>query len=140
MSTEHTADTPASGTDRALRRTRMEFRGNPRTNLDYIVMLEGRVAHHGHYVHLTYVPDKLVLGAESFEAYLAAFGADAPLMIEQLAFDILDDINNEIVPRWVQVIVTAPHGGPSVRPQKVIVEDRQPNWDNPRILAHLRIS
>jgi 7-cyano-7-deazaguanine reductase len=139
LTTDHIASGPAAGNDRARRQERLTFRANPRNNLDYVMMLEGCVAHHGHHVHLTYVPDKLVLAAESFGVYLAAFDAGAPPMIELVAFDILDDINNEIVPRWVQVIVTAPHDGPGPQPQKVIVEDRQPNWDNPRVLAHLRI-
>jgi 7-cyano-7-deazaguanine reductase len=127
---------PTPANDRAKRQARLTYHGNPRGNLDYIVMLEGRVAHFGHHIRLTYVPDKLLLAAGSFQAYMDAFDATAPTMIELLAFEILDDINNEIVPRWVQVVITTGHGAGS--PQKVIVEDRQPNWDNPHILPHLR--
>lgn len=136
MSGDDIASGPASANDRADRQARLKYHGNPRSNLDYIVMLEGRIAHDGHHIRLTYVPDKLLLAAESFEAYMDAFGAATPTMIELLAFEILDDINNEIVPRWVQVVITTRHDA-GARPQTVIVEDRQPNWDNPRLLAQM---
>ncbi len=140
MTKDVTADRHAPGGEgHPGRRRRMETRGNPRNATDFIMVLEGRIAHHGHHVHLAYVPDKLLLAAESFEAYLAAFDADAAATIERLAFDVLDDINNEIVPRWVQVVLTTPHSGTAAQPQRVIVEDRQPNWDNPHIMAHRRM-
>jgi NADPH-dependent 7-cyano-7-deazaguanine reductase QueF len=45
---------------------------------------------------------------------------------ESLALAILDDINNEAVPRWARVrITTRTHGGLH---HQVTVEDHQPRW------------
>ena len=51
---------------------------------------------------------------------------------------ILDDVNNEVVPRWVQVTVTAPGDrAAGVDGHGVMLEDRQPRWDNPALLSRL---
>lgn len=114
---------------------------NPRSDIDYIVALDGSMRDAGGYgrcrVRLTYVPDKLLLDADAFATYLAAFDDAEATRIETLALAILDDIGNEIVPRWAQVVVSQPHGEAGAGMQCVIVEDRQPNWDNARILARL---
>jgi hypothetical protein len=124
-----------AGGTRAARRALLQHRGNPRADIDYVVSFEGRTAG-GARVCLTYVPDKLLLDARAFAAYAAVLGADAG--IEPLALDILDDIGNEIVPRWVRVAVSMPDEGSGPRLHSVVAEDRQPNWDNPRILANVQ--
>ncbi|MPY74118.1 MAG: hypothetical protein GEU87_07640 [Alphaproteobacteria bacterium] len=120
----------------AARLALLRHRGNPRADIDYAVAFDGRTGGGG-LVQLTFVPDKLLLEAGAFDAYLAGFDADAASAVEPLALDILDDINNEIVPRWVRVVVSMPRDGSAARMHKVVAEDRQPNWDNPRILLHV---
>ncbi|MCH8835488.1 MAG: hypothetical protein IH925_06035, partial [Proteobacteria bacterium] len=52
---------------------------------------------------------------------------------------ILDDINNEVVARWVQVALSVPNGAlPGVGNHGVMLEDRQPKWDNAALLSRLR--
>lgn len=121
----------------AARLALLQHRSNPRADIDYVVAFDGRTADGCCLVQLTFVPDKLLLEAGAFDAYLAGFDADAASAVEPLALDILDDINNEIVPRWVRVVVSMPRDGSTARMHKVIAEDRQPNWDNPRILLHV---
>jgi hypothetical protein len=123
---------------RAARLGLLTQRSNPRIGMDYIVTLDGATGGDGRCrVRLTYVPDKLLLEAGAFAAYLAAFDEAAAARIETLALAILDDIGNEIVPRWAQVVVSQPHGEAGAGLQCVIVEERQPSWDNARILARL---
>ena len=55
--------------------------------------------------------------------------------LETLGLALLDEINNEIVPRWVQIAVSA--DSPGSLAETVILTDRQPNWDNPEILGAL---
>ena len=45
---------------------------------------------------------------------------------------VLDDLNSELVPRWIQVLVLTHEEG------EVLVEDRQPDWDNASLLAGLK--
>jgi hypothetical protein len=123
---------------RAARLGLLTQRNNPRIGMDYVVALDGAIEGDGRCrVRLTYVPDKLLLEAGAFAAYLAAFDDATAARIEALALTILDDIGNEFVPRWAQVAVSQPHGEAGAGMQCVIVEDRQPNWDNARILACL---
>jgi len=114
---------------------RLKSRSNPRSNLDYVVLLEGAGSPAGNRVKLRYIPDKLLIESASFDAYLAALANAEAGRPEMLALAILDDINNEIVPRWVQISVSADSADTTA--QTVIVEDRQPNWDNANILGNL---
>lgn len=80
-------------------------------------------------VKVRYVPDRLTATAESAASYFAALDANAS--VEVVALMVLDDFNNELVPRWIEV---------SVRRDQPLrhwaqVEDRQPGWDNPLISA-----
>lgn len=119
----------------ALHGSLLEGRNNPRSGLDYAVMLQGTAPQSGCRVRLRYVPDKLLVDSGSFIDYLAALAPADQETPEMLALALLDDINNEIVPRWVQIAVSAE--GCDTPVQTVILVDRQPNWDNPAILGTL---
>lgn len=112
-------------------------RGNPRGSLDYIVAHSGWIGTSGDRVILRYVPDKLLVDERSLDAFLASLARAGPDMPEATALAILDEINNEIVPRWVQIAVAGGDGGDGKPAQTVIVEDCQPNWENPGILDRL---
>ena len=125
------------------RRQLLTADGNPGTRLDYVVALEGGIpgdAQGGpRTVGLRYVPDKLVLQPAAFGRYLEALAAETWPSLEDLAVTILDDMNNEVVPRWVQVTVSLPDTRqPGVESHGVILEDRRPKWDNPALLSRLR--
>ena len=50
---------------------------------------------------------------------------------------VLEDLSSELVPRCVQVLVR--HDGPGgAHRGEILVEDRQPEWDNSPLLAGLR--
>lgn len=103
---------------------------SPDPRHDYLVGLEGMVGDAA--VAVRYVPDRLVATAESTAGYFAALDAEtANASVEALALMVLDDFNNELVPRWIEILVKRD------RPLRhwAQVEDRQPGWDNPLISA-----
>ncbi len=109
---------------------------NPGTRLDYVVSLEGTLGTRLSLV-LRYVPDKVVLADGAFTAYLGQFAPAEDDRLEALGVTILEDINNEVVPRWVQVSITKGDGAAHEQ-HGVLLEDRQPRWDNPSLLSRLR--
>lgn len=125
---------PARAGSRSERCRHLVCRSNPRSGLDYVVILDGG-SHAGNRIEIRYVPDKLILAHASFGAYLSGLLGGGDAAPESIALTILDDINNEIVPRWVQVMVASADAAPPA--QRTVVEDRQPNWDNRAILENL---
>lgn len=117
----------------AERRARLATTENPARRLDYLVVLKGRLVlpkgrpGDDRPVELRYVPDRVILAPRALDAYLAALPPDS---LEALVATVLADLNNELVPRWVAVALADGQ-------HRVIAEDRQPNWDNPELLAHL---
>ena len=122
--------------DDALPASALRWRRNSRPDIDYLVTLSDSHARSGYDLHLRYVPDKLLIEPSSLGEYLAAMSSGDADHPETLALALLDDINNDIVPRWVQIVVQSVAGGPAPA-ETVILEDRQPNWDNPAILLRL---
>jgi 7-cyano-7-deazaguanine reductase len=116
---------------------------NTGVRLDYVVSLDGHMAPADDgaptRVGLRYVPDRLVLDPAALGRYLGALGATGRSSLEAVAAMILDDVSNEVVPRWVKVTVSAPDAGhPGIDHHGVMLEDRQPGWDNPALLSRLR--
>ncbi|MBB4265400.1 hypothetical protein [Roseospira visakhapatnamensis] len=137
---------PAPGlppTDPAERRARLATRANPAPRLDYRVTLGARLAAGpgvlgGARVVVDYVPDRLLLDPEGFNRYINGLSEPPWPGPEALGVAILDDMNNEVVPRWLRVTVhVAPDGdthppgtvGRAPEEHRVVLEDRQPYWD-----------
>ena len=110
-------------------RYRLRSFTNPNPKIDYISRLNGDALNGDLTVSLSYVPDKLVLLMAAFLEYLADIQIMETTALEPVALQVLDDINNEVVPRWVEVKIWA-----RSEPKKstnVIVVDKQPKWTNP---------
>ena len=125
------------------RRALIKTVANPDSNVDYVVDLRGHISFPGgggrSSVEIRYVPDRWILQVETFDAYLKAVGGQEWPTLEELATTVLNDIANEVVPRWLQAIVSAPDDEhSSVDRHGVMLEDRQPNWNNPQLLARLK--
>jgi len=119
------------------RRQLIHTAANPNRKLEYLSTLKLAIDGLGVEVTITYVPDKLLIEAEAFTSYLASFASTAISSLEELALEILDDINNEVVPYWVQVRLER-ETGPNGPAQSVVAEDNQPRWNNDSLLARLR--
>lgn len=123
------------------RRGHLASTANPDKKLDYIVTLEAHLPNaqsNSRHIALRYVPDRDVLDAKAFGAYLDALAQDAWDTPEDLAVTVLTDINNEIVARWIQVSLSVPElQHHAVQTHAVVIEDRQPGWDNKGLLGRL---
>ncbi|MHA1598402.1 MAG: hypothetical protein ACTSV1_06730 [Alphaproteobacteria bacterium] len=116
---------------------------NPDSKLDYISSLVGHMAVLGDIgrstVTLRYVPDRLILQPAAFGKYLDVLGGVDWQTLEEAAAVILNDINNELIARWVQVSIDTPdqvHTG--IDSHEVLLEDQQPKWENPELLSRLK--
>ncbi len=122
------------------RRERLRTARNPNRAFDYVVSLQGKLgvgALGGEVMlGLRYVPDREIVLDPDMDDYLAAVSDQPWSSIEEFAAAVLADLNNQLVPRWVSVVVTLwrPRGSAE---HTVIVEDRQPNWDNRALLARI---
>ena len=117
---------------------------NPDVKLDYVISITGHMANPGlggnSSIHLNYVPDKMIIKPASFGRYLDVIGTMVWGTLEEGAAAILNDINNELVARWLQLSISAPnqvHHG--IDRHEVMLEDRQPNWDNIGLLSRLKL-
>lgn len=123
--------------DTRSRRSLLTTAANPGPHHDYLVQLSRLVPFAGTgaghtTLSLRYVPDRAILAPPTFERYLDAL-AGQDWTPEALAVAVLDDLNNELLPRWLQVEVARNHPFD----HRAAVEDRQPTWDNPAVMARL---
>lgn len=126
------------------RREKLATKENPDSRMDYVSSLQGRLAAAGAAARITlrYVPDRWIVTPDGFDAYLAGLGDQDWANLESLATAILDDINNEVVARWVQVVVDRQNeaeDGVTDERHSVMLEDRQPKWGNDALLSRLRL-
>lgn len=129
--------------DAPARRGRLVTTANPGTKLDYVIRLEGAMRgkpeNNGITVDLRYVPDRVIIEPESFGRYLDALGEVRWGSLEETAVAILDDVNNQVVARWIRLTVDAPGAvRDGAGSHGVMLEDRQPHWENETLLSHLR--
>ncbi|MDW3208025.1 MAG: hypothetical protein R8L07_21015 [Alphaproteobacteria bacterium] len=137
---ENSAAAEALAQDAEIVRARLERQSNvetvrnPLPRVDYLCKVIGMTVDGGASLQLRYVPDKLLLQEDAFGVYLAAL-PDAE-SLESLAAMVLDDLNNELVPRFLQIRVAASEDGLDSG-HAVLMEDRRPRWDNPALLSRL---
>ncbi len=117
------------------RRALLEISDNPNKAADYIVSLEGGSEDRRLRLSVRYVPDRDVLNSPSFSRYADALLSMNDTSLEKTVAMLVDDFNNELVVRWVQV--TAFEDREDGTQHSVIIEDRQPQWDNPHLLSRL---
>lgn len=125
------------------RRSLLATGRNPDIKLDYVISISGQIVAFGELdssaVSLRYVPDKVILQPASFGRYLDALGKLDWTALEEAAAAVLNDVNNELIARWVQVWISAPGQiRLGVDAHEVLLEDRQPNWDNAGLLSRLK--
>jgi len=121
---------------------------NPSPSLDYVATFSGKIRKSGTNageetgnpatinIQVRYVPDKLVVDMSALPDYFQALAVNADDPLELLAAIILDDLNNELIPRWLNITASLDENAGPIR-HSVTFEDRQPNWDNPALLARL---
>ena len=113
------------------RRQRLATTANPAPWHDYRVRWGGTLAD-GRLLTAEYVPDRLVLTPRAFADYLGQLDSAPWQTLEELVVTVLDDLNNQLVPRWVRVTGSLEQG--PIR-HHATAQDRQPGWDNPGLLS-----
>ncbi|CAK0777036.1 MLTR_LBD domain-containing protein [Azospirillaceae bacterium] len=125
------------------RRARLDPRPNPGIQFDCLVFWQTQVPPQTALL-IYYVPDRLISTPPAFEAYFQSLATETWDVAETLATTVLDDINNELIPRWARVVTRSP--SPEATPfpatcktalQCVMIEDQQPGWRNPDLLSRL---
>lgn len=126
--------------DMIERRAVLTVAENPGRKLDYVITLSGNISgcRQAQTMTLRYIPDRHIIDSGSFAAYLVAVAKCTWSNSEDLSVTALTDINNELVARWIQVSLRAPqHQASALNIHDVVLEDRQPGWDNSALLARL---
>lgn len=118
--------------DHTLRRRALLETDKPARSDHYFVVTLCREAA-GINARLRYVPDRDILRPEAFDTYLndAFSGADGTL--ESLARTVLDDVNDQVIPCWIEVLLT--RNAPVEH--SVRIEDRQPRWQDKGLLDRI---
>lgn len=126
------------------RREQLAFSPAPASNRDYITTLRGQLdgaAFDLKTIHLEvrFVPDRYVVSANHFNAYLAHLNTWPFDTLESLCAALRDDFANVLIGKWTQVTVIGEsinkHG---CQEQQVVMEDRQPKWNNTTLLDRLK--
>ena len=115
-----------------LYRTFLKTTPNPNPKLDYLTELRKQISSTLS-VTLTYIPDKLLLRPEAFIGYLEVALPTLAEPYESFAHVFLEDVNNEVVPRWLRVVVISE----KIPTRRIVLIDSQPKWNNASILALL---
>ena len=120
-----------------IRRQRLVTEANPRPGLDYLVALTGSTTSAGLAapiaVRLRYVPDRHIITPDALAEYLGALAGEPWSGLEALGATVVDDIDSEVLPRWVQVRLDT--AGPETR--RVTFEQRKPDWENRLLLVRI---
>ena len=111
----------------------LSARSNPHPGLDYLVEFSLTLAGHTR-ITLRYVPDKHVLETQEIESCAEMLHRESSAGLEPLAHHLIEAVNNAVVPRWVQVEIV--QTGPLTR--RVVMEDRQPKWDNAFLFSRMQ--
>ena len=109
---------------------------NPNNGSDYLISLGGSLMmeDHGTFdVRVTYVPDSFILNVASFHSYLTALGNSPAITPERSGKTLLEDANNELVPRWVRVTLIGRPAVATAGSYRCLFQDSQPNWSNPSL-------
>jgi 7-cyano-7-deazaguanine reductase len=124
------------------RRNLILTEANPGPQIDYVVTLQSNLTGINTVfparMTLRYVPDRLIVKTDSLAEYYAEIASVEFENFEAAAVLLMDDFNNELVPRWISLRLdkqTADND--QIFHHETALEDRQPKWGNPRLLDRL---
>ncbi len=122
-------------------RSLLQTLASPQSAPDYLVRLEGNAGWKSVRLVVRYIPDRLIIQEKAWEEYVTMLGSVAWETVEELVLHILNDLNNEIVPRWVQVAgavrIFSESSEDEASYHRVLVEDHQPTWGNVALIDRL---
>ena len=110
---------------------------NPDMTIDYLVSLEGHIKRPREdivIIKVSYVPDEQILKKSSLIGYFEAVSQEAFPSLEFAGILLLNDLCNELVPRWLMITLSQDTKVDYQR-HEIRLHDRQPNWNNPQLLS-----
>lgn len=121
------------------RRDLLSTAPNPRPGLNYLASLQQQLPmdvlpadmRSPAMLAVRFVPDRLILAAGALPRFATELASQEWSSPEALATAVFDDINNELVPRWLNLRLDAGDG------HRIVLEDRQPGWDAAHLLDRL---
>lgn len=123
------------------RRGLLDAQPNPEQKIDYVseltAALPGPTKTRPLSLRIRYIPDRLVLEPQKLETYLDHVAGGEWETLEAFTSLVLNDLSNELVARWVEVRTSVPQGGDRLTDHVILMQDRQPGWDNPGLLSRL---
>ncbi|MEO0393408.1 MAG: hypothetical protein AAF213_09185 [Pseudomonadota bacterium] len=135
------AQDPMSGDELRARRGLLRSVSSPATGHDYLIDLHIvlRLASRPDALdlRLRYVPDRDLVDNDQLGAYWQYVEGYAWPTLASLALSVLEDMNNEVIPRWLQVQVRDSALNERCQDQMITVEDRQPGWHNQHLLGRI---
>ena len=120
---------------------------NPDESIDYLIKLENQIEKSLWInprtnelnlvtIDITYVPDRWILHDSSLSNYLRVLYKEPAETIEHAGLLILNDFNNQLVPRWISLKVIAFLTIDGVKQtKKICFQDQQPNWNNSSLIG-----
>ena len=115
-----------------VRRALLQTAAAPQPRHDAVVILENDGL--GAVLRLRYVPDRDVLVPDSLVQYVRTLAEMTFNSFEETAQTILEDINDQVIPSWVEVTLRQTRDGMH---HEVRIEDRQPGWHDRGLLDRL---
>lgn len=132
---------PETDDARVLRQSGIATTPNPIPQTDYLCHLSGKLTSEGGQttqLDLRYVPDKWILLPSALSDYLHSLSPSDGEALELTAQLVIDDLNNQLVARWLQIVMVGPReAGADITAHRILLEDRQPQWDNPALLQRI---
>lgn len=115
------------------RRALIKTEPAPHPRHDAIVTLSGTLQ--DKVLQLRYIPDRDLVIPASLDTYLDAAMDDEVTSLESLSQLILEDLNDQIIPSWLEVTLVDNSGAFA---HEVRIEDRQPHWKDRGMLDRLK--
>lgn len=122
-------------------------RKNPAPEHDYVTRLTGFFKNIESYeledvesveCRLRYIPDKAIIVAESFRNYLDLLDEMPFNTLEQAVGVILEDIEEAIDPRWIQLHLSQQVVMGGLQEHEIMVEETKEDWQNDQLLSRLK--
>ena len=130
-----------SGDELRTRRALLKSQPSPSTGHDYLVdlhiVLRLQARPNALDLRLRYVPDRDLLYQDQTADYWRHLESHDWESLPALALSVLEDLNNEIIPRWLQVQLRDPTLQDRCQDQMITVEDKQPGWHNQRLMERI---
>ena len=115
-----------------LRRDILKHKPAPHPRHDAVVTHRARMEDIE--MRLRYIPDRDILMPNSLSDYLKAVEHGAEISLEEMAQTILEDINDQVIPSWLEITL---HRSSGHTKHDVRIEDRQPHWQDRGLLDRL---